>query len=197
MKHDDGIDLGIQQNLTHQEIARKIYLCYPTKVFIDREEDAFDILNRISNHFQVQFTNVQVVGSSKTGFSYHQSREFQPGESDLDIAIIDSSLFLKYTQIAFKVTKRYRDLTLFKNTAQYQGFVTYLAKGMLRPDLMPRCKEKDDWFDFFNRLSSSYYKLFKSINGGIYADYFFFEDKQGAVVSQYRSQRNRKEQGDA
>ena len=80
-------------------------------------------------------------------------------------------------------------MTSFRTTEQHQGFVSYLAKGMIRPDLMPRCKEKDEWFEFFNRLSSDYYQLFKNINGGIYADYYFFEDKQAAVVGQYRKHR--------
>ena len=173
MKYDDGIKLGIQQSSSDHEIARKIYLCYPTQAFINNEEIAFDILNRVSTNFNIQFTNVQVVGSSKTGYSYHKNREFRSGESDLDIAIIDSNMFLKHARIAFKVTKRYQDLTSFRTTEQHQGFVSYLAKGMIRPDLMPRCKEKDEWFEFFNRLSSDYYQLFKNINGGIYADYYF------------------------
>src|SRR5689334_7185986 len=109
MKYNDAIELGLSKKLTHSEIARKIYLCYPTNVFVNNEETAFEILDKISNHFYVPFTNIQVVGSSKTGFSYHQSKEFIPTESDLDIAIIDTSLFIKYTQVALKVTKRYKD----------------------------------------------------------------------------------------
>ena len=61
MKYDDGIKLGIQQSSSDHEIARKIYLCYPTQAFINNEEIAFDILNRVSTNFNIQFTNVQVV----------------------------------------------------------------------------------------------------------------------------------------
>ena len=190
MKYNAGIELGLRNGVPHEEIARKIFLCYPTNVFVDNEEVGFEILNQISIHFRVPFMSVQVVGSSKVGFSYHQDREFVPGESDLDIAIIDTSLFVKYSEIVFRVTNGYTSRQMFEQGSDSR-FTKGLAKGMMRPDLMPRCQEKNEWFDFFRQLSSRYYRLFDNINGGIYASYFFFENKQAGVVVNYTEYKRR------
>src|ERR1041384_100371 len=98
MKYNQAIAAGIEQKLSPYEIARKLYLCYPTRVFVDLEELEFEILNDISLHFGIPFNHVQVVGSAKTGFSYFQNKAFVPGESDLDIALIDLNLFTQYCE---------------------------------------------------------------------------------------------------
>lgn len=175
--HTKKIKEELNENIEHKEISRKIYLSYPTKVFIGIEDSEYDILNKISEYFRIPLYNVHVAGSAKTGYSYYKSKEFIAGESDLDIAIIDSNLFIKYVDIVSTVTKGFKDKRRF-NYNKYPSYCNYIASGIFRPDLMPRCKEKSEWFSFFNKLSGSYYELFKDINAGIYATQSIFEERQ-------------------
>lgn len=186
MKYHDALKKGIDEGTPPAEVARKLYLCYPTSVFVDQEDLQFEILDDVSNHFGIPFMNVQVVGSAKSGFSYFKNYEFKPGDSDLDLAIIDNGLFTKYSEIAYLVTEKYTNLTFFSSFEYYKSFVKYLAKGIMRPDMMPNCPEKTTWFEYFNKLSSNYFRLFKDINAGVYSNQFFFERKVESVVEDYR-----------
>ncbi|MDP8267446.1 MAG: hypothetical protein P9L97_01840 [Candidatus Tenebribacter davisii] len=187
MQYNEGIDLGIKEGQKFDIIARKIYLSYPTKVFKDLHEIEFDVLDAISNFFKIPFTNVQVVGSAKTGYSYYQSKEFVLGGSDLDVAIISSDLFIRYTEMVYDVTRGYTELTGFKDNKSIDEYKYYLLKGMFRPDLMPNIPEKYEWFKFFNGLSKNYYELFNDINAGIYLSQFYFEKKQRKNIINYRN----------
>lgn len=163
-----------------EEIVRQVYISYPTYVFKEAEAASmgYAISNEISNFFNISLSDVQIVGSAKTGKSYFKNKDFEPGESDLDIAIISSQLFLTYMEISFVKTKGYTDLKDFKNGRDYRKFKDYLSRGIFRPDLMPRCTERMQWFKFFSSLSNQYYKVFKDINAGIYISQSFFEFKQ-------------------
>lgn len=189
--HNEGIKSGLKYGQSVLDISRKIYLGYPTAVFIDNEDTEFEIRNAVANHFKISFTSVQIAGSAKTGYSYHQQQDFVPGESDLDLAIIDQSLFFYFTQEVYKFTKGYSDLSKFPRKEGKSTFPRYkecLAFGFFRPDLMPTFPLKNEWFDFFRKLSVGYVKMFKNINSAIYATTFYFEAKQSSNIELYQSE---------
>ncbi len=188
MTHIEAIDEGLRTNRPHNEIVRKIYLTYPTSVLVGNEERQFQILNEISEYFNVPIMNIQVVGSSKTGYSFHQKTFFNSLTSDLDIAIIDCSLFQHYTEWVFKSTNGFTDRTGFSlhdKKSTYQQYINCVAKGIFRPDLMPTGKKRLNWLKFFGQLSSKNKDLFKSINAGIYLSQTFFEFKQTSNINEY------------
>ncbi|GAB2518367.1 hypothetical protein [Spirosoma aerophilum] len=134
--------------------------------------------------------NIQVVGSSKTGYSFHKKTQFNCLTSDLDVAIIDCNLFQHYTEWVFKSTNGFNDRTGFQNfegRSTYQQYINCVSKGIFRPDLMPTGKKRLNWLKFFGQLSSRNKDLFKSINAGIYFSQTFFEFKQTAIVKEYIS----------
>jgi hypothetical protein len=187
-----GINKGIQDGFRNEVIARKIFLTYPTFVFLDDHEMEFKILNPISTFFKIPITSVQVVGSSKTGFSFFQNCNFIKGESDLDIAIIDPILFQKYCELVMRETDGYRDLSKFslnENTGQsnFDQYKQYITKGIFRPDLMPVCEEKKKWKNFFNRLSGDFIDLFSDINAGIYFSQVFFEYRKANDIEIFKN----------
>ncbi len=185
MPHKDGIRNSLKIGMPHNLIARKIFLTYPTKIFTGSEDLGFEICNVVSCFFKIPINHIQFSGSGKVGYSYFKNREFIPGKSDLDIAIVDLQLFNKYSEIVYGITKGFTDLTKFPtkdDTSVYHQYLRTLVRGFFRPDLMPYCPQKNEWFKFFNNLSSKYYKLFKNINAGIYASQYFFEQKQIDVV---------------
>jgi hypothetical protein len=72
------------------------------------------------------------------------------------------------------------------NAATNETFIEYIAeKGMLRPDLMPRCRRKLAMLRFLNQLSSKYFDLFSKITVAVYINEYFFEAKQLPVVTAY------------
>ena len=179
--------------LEPREIVRQLYIAFPTFAFQTDRELEFKILNEISKFFGIPYHAIHVVGSAKTGKSYYKGTDFKKGESDLDIAIISPDLYLKYMEIVFVNTNGYKDLKGFynklgrSNKEQLNTFKNNLSKGVFRPDLMPDCEEKTEWWEFFNELSNEYFRYFKNINAGIYISQSFFEFKQIEGLEKYMS----------
>jgi hypothetical protein len=185
MNHLDAIDAGVAANRPYNEIARKIFLTYPTNAFVGNEERQFSILDDVSRHFNVAITSVQVVGSAKLGYSIHKKTEFSIGQSDLDLSIIDAQLFAKYLAIGLSVSKGYSDGSSFsiRNGQSTQNeYFQYLTRGIFRPDLMPVGQQRADWNNFFGKLSSKHSDLFKSISASVYLSQSCFESKQRSTI---------------
>ena len=189
MKAINGIKSSLGKNDKKREIARKIYLSYPTHVFVDSEDDEFEIKNSIAIRFNVPFSSIQIVGSSKTGISLIKSSLFKAGKSDLDIAIISLPLFNKIMEMSYEISSGYTDNTKFPIYRRYctdKQFKNGLLKGFINPFFMPNCEFKTKWLEFFNLLSNRF-ELFKNINAGIYASETFFEFKQEECINQYQT----------
>ncbi|MFB9863540.1 hypothetical protein [Rufibacter immobilis] len=190
MTHLESIDKGLKDKKTYNEIVRKIFLSYPTKALIGNEERQFLIMNEISEHFNIPIVNIQVVGSAKTGHSFHKKTAFDSKTSDLDIAIIDPDLFIMYAEWVFKVSKGFTDRTKFpiiEGRSTFTQYTQYISKGIFRPDLMPSGSKRINWLKFFGRLSAKNKDLFKSINAGLYMSQTFFEFKQSSIINDYLS----------
>jgi len=191
LKHIEAIERSLRESVPSNLIARKIFLSYPTAAFKDGEDLEFEILNRIKDFFGIPFSAIQIVGSSKTQKSLHKENTFTPKVSDLDVAIIDPGLFLKYVEISYRATKGYTDLTKFKRDSNqrptYNSFYKYTTKGIFRPDLMPRCREATEWWQFFSKISADHSNIFKSINAGIYASEYIFESKHTELIDTYKT----------
>lgn len=190
MDHLSAIQLSSKSGTQPIDIARKIYLCYPTKAFINLEEKQYEIIDEICRFFQIDFTCIQIAGSAKTGRSPHKDKDFIPGKSDLDIAIINPQLFIKYMELVFIKTKGYSDLTSLpmktkRNVPTIKFHKEYLSKGMFFPDAIPYGPERAEWFDFFSKLSDKHQDQFKSINAVIYISESLFVEKQTSAIKKY------------
>lgn len=188
MNHLEAINASAEAGQSYIDIARKIFLVYPTKVFIGNEEQQYAITNEIARHFDVPITSIQVAGSAKTGRSIFQQRDFIPGVSDLDVAIIDQRLFSKYMEIVYAETRGYTDKTRFSirsGRSTFDEYLTYITKGIFRPDLMPAGQEKASITNFFGLLSRNHTDLFKDINAAIYLSESFFESKQRSAIKNH------------
>jgi hypothetical protein len=185
MNHLDAIDAGVTARRPFHEIARKVFLTYPTKAFVGYEEQQFEILNDVASHFLVPITCIQVAGSAKLGYSLHKKTSFIPGVSDLDLAIIDGPLFARYLEIGLKLSKGYSDGTVFpirNGVPAMSEYLRYLTQGIFRPDLMPTGHQRADWSNFFGQLSVRHSALFKSISAAVYISQSCFENKQRSAI---------------
>ena len=185
---------GIKSSLVNDDesitIAKKIYLSYSTEIFKDDQDKEFYLKNKIATKFNVPFSCIAISGSSKTGMSFFKDKLFEPGKSDLDIAIINQPLFLKFTEKANEITNGYTDLTPF---SIYRGkpttgqFKWNLTQGYINHFFMPKCSLRNNCLDFFNKLSNEYFELFNQISGCFYASEYFFQFKQVSSIELYKS----------
>ena len=174
--------------LNDREIARLMFVLDPCFIFRDNRIVGFRILNSIASWFRLPLGSVKIAGSAQTGFSPIKKREFKFGESDLDIAIVSPILYQKYWEIVYESTNGYVDKTRFKVGDDFDQFIGNLQNGFFRPDLMPSCKEKTDWSNFFKGISNQHSTIFKNINAGIYFSERFFEFKQMSALALLRKQ---------
>lgn len=179
----DAIKAELAKGVAHSEIARRIYLSYPTFSFEGKPDREFDIKNLISTKFDVDLFSIHFAGSGKTGESYHKKSIFQPGNSDLDAAIISHSLFLKFLEETITVTNGFKDQTTFTGTNEdYELFKKRLCHGIFIPELMPTCTLKSEWMVFFENLSHGNEDLFRDINCWIYSSQKIYEWKFSSTI---------------
>lgn len=174
-----------KKNVDPNDIARKIFLTFPTFAFQDKEDIQFDILNEISLHFSIPITSVHIAGSAKVGRSYHKNTDFTCERSDLDVVIIDNNIFCRLLEVSHKATKGLKDATKFSSRDANTGldfFNSYILKGIIFPKNMPTIKEREAILKFFNDLSVKYRKHFKDINVAFYLSTYFFERKQLTTI---------------
>ncbi|WP_313917951.1 hypothetical protein, partial [Tahibacter sp.] len=158
MNHLEAIDAGVAAKHPYNEVARKVFLTYPTKAFVGHEERQFDILNQVAQHFSVPITSVQVAGSAKLGYSIHKKTDFSVGQSDLDLSIIDAPLFARYLALGLNLSKGYTDGSSFPirhGQSTQNEYLRYLTKGIFRPDLMPTGRPRAGWNNFFGQLEAA------------------------------------------
>lgn len=154
---------------------------------LDNEQQAA-LRREISNHLEVSVRDVVLVGSAKLGFTLRAKRgrptfSHFGDSSDIDIAIISSSLFLKYWQETF---------THWLGAGEWERagkFRKYLFRGWLRPDMLPRDAEfplSKAWFEFFRALQAGGAYGGYKIAAGIYLNEHFWEEYVGSALSECR-----------
>ena len=178
-------------------IARRIYFLSRTAAFEKEPDRELQVYLDVSKFFDIPFNSIQIVGSAKTGISLVKNTPFTAEGSDIDIAVVDQSLFMHYVERAFTISEGYVRNDLFpknrndgKPTTNY--FKECLAKGIFRPDLMPHCPERADWMNFFSKLSSSHREFCDGMSAAIYASSVFFEWKQKIVIDKFIAARSSK-----
>ena len=129
-------------------------------VFRERDGDYYNFTKRIADQFNIKYTDINIVGSSRFGFSPYKFTEFSY-ESDIDVTICNETLFEQYFELISNYTYklRYREIFLRKEQYnQYIKFLKYFSTGWMRPDLLPSntvefIEMRERWDDFFKTIS--------------------------------------------
>lgn len=176
----DGID----------RIARKVYLILPAHAFKDNYDTQLDLFSEVSLFLQIPISSIHIIGSAKTGFSLVKGTAFSQENSDIDIAIVDSSLYTKKLEQSFQISNGWKDLSTFAvdpvdASRKRNQFLEYLNKGILRPEYMPHSEIRADWLSFFGRLSDTYSHFCNGVSGWIYASEYFLTYKQESAIKKY------------
>ena len=164
------------------DFARKYIIHGTPYVFKEKEEDFFEFRNRIGKHFEVNYYQVYIVGSAKLGFSYMKGAEFNY-DSDIDVAIVSEELYDRYLKYFRKFQydlERSKERLVEIEYKNYIKFLRYMAKGWMRPDLLPMKLEgidlKTNWFNFFKMISYDRSEVGNyKVSAGVYKNYNYLE----------------------
>lgn len=164
------------QKYTADEFIKKLFFLHPT-LKIDVEL-LHKITKQISDTLNIPYHDVKVIGSSHTGFSFidkHKSGSVKfyddDNPSDIDIAIINSGMFISILEKTTITTDNYTDNTSFKNNHSLLYFKKNMPEGFIRPDSIGCAETRNKWLNFFSDLSSEYDL---KISGAIYLSEVFF-----------------------
>jgi hypothetical protein len=192
VNHKKLIEDGARSHLSTRQIARQLYFLSPSFAFDGNHELQLRLYERICEFLKLPLSAIRVVGSGHTGFSLVKNTLFDKEKSDLDIAIVDSGLYLELFEHAFEITEGWTNITKFsglptQQRATKEKFLRYIRKGIVRPDLMPASPRKADWGNFFGKLGDDYSSFCNGISAGVYARESFMAAKQESAIEAYLS----------
>lgn len=178
MVDDFKADLG---QLTSIQLIRKYIYNGSCSTLNDHHH--YRLKEEISEHFDVQFNDVIIVGSAKLGFSIKPSKRYSPfGEdSDIDVAVVSTALFQRIWEEAYLYKKSKADWPAAAS------FFNYLSQGWIRPDKLPSSAYfsfTGKWWDFFNGITSSRKYGPYAIRAGLYHSPFFLQEYQKICIEQ-------------
>lgn len=185
-----------ERRSSSKEMARKLYLSYPTSVFAEKHEVEYEIRNRVRILYQVPIASVQVIGSAKTGFSLIKRTDFKKGVSDLDLAIIDPTLFNRLWEEAYEASNgfqahKFQDTVVGGVNKVGSGrdrFLDYLHRGIVAPEFLPSGPYRAKIFSDFDRITKSYQDEFKKISAFFYCNEFFLQEKLKDTIDKHWAQ---------
>jgi len=165
---------------------KKIYFSAPTFAFENDCLKQYEIINEISTRLGVPYYNIHITGSAKLGVSLHKKKNFNKVSSDLDVAIIDRDLFVALSEKIYKETYAFSNMSNFTRDSDGissgDKYKTYLQKGIVMTQYMPRGKTKNEWDKMFIDISAKHHKDFKSISGVVYLSQAYFINKQRSIL---------------
>jgi hypothetical protein len=182
-----------QNRTSPREMARKLYLSYPTSVLSEDPETEYSIRNRFAALYSVPLAAVQIIGSAKTGFSLVKKSAFDPMTSDLDVAIIDAGLFRGFWEDAYETSRGFQE-TRFQDPLKdgqvivgggQRRFLSYLQRGIIAPAYLPPGHLRQRLIADSERISDSHRKHFAKISAFFYASELFFQSKQEDAVEKH------------
>ncbi|HBL8239553.1 TPA: hypothetical protein LTU01_002871, partial [Listeria monocytogenes] len=161
------------------EFIQKLFFLHPTlKVDVDL---LHQIIKQINNRLNIPYHDIKVIGSSHTGFSFidksrtNKVKFYDDNKpSDIDIAIINSDLFVDVLEKTVKKTDNYTNNTYFSKQDSVNYFKRNISSGFIRPDSIGCDETRNMWLDFFSDLSNDYDL---KISGAIYLNETFFLER--------------------
>ncbi len=150
---------------------RHLILRNPTVI---SEDSYYRLKEAIVARFELNFTDVLMVGSGKLGFSIKPGRRWQAfaDRSDIDIAIVSHRLFESFWNQLHEYFAQGGDWP------NRRDFTKYFFRGWIRPDKFPpteRFQLATEWWEFFNELSQQETNGKYQIRGGLYYSWRFLE----------------------
>lgn len=122
----------------------RIYLEEPSFCLGRNRDLEFSIKRYVARGLGVPYRTLAIAGSAQLGFSPHKGTSFRKGESDLDLAVIDTMLFRDLMEVCISETGSFSNLTKFtgrggeKSAQMLREYIS--TKGIIPISLMPLCE---------------------------------------------------------
>lgn len=167
---------------SHDSVVQRHLLDGSSFYFETTEPTAeFTFKKGIADSLQVHIRDIAIVGSAKLGFSIkpektglYAFRHFDLGRtSDIDIAVVSSTLFDLQVIKLYEHTSAYRNSHIWRVPSDKKSFINYAVKGWLRPDFLPTGYHITT--EITPTLAEYKMKFGRSINIGIYKSWYFFQ----------------------
>lgn len=153
--------IAITREEEYSNFVQKYFFSGTPYVFSSRDAEYYDFRKRIAQNFEIRYTDINIVGSSRFGFSPYKFTDFTY-DSDIDVAICNEDLFENYFKLIcdynYKIRNGDIQLRQEQRKKYYYSFLKYFTSGWMRPDLLPqntdRFKEiRENWDNFFKEIS--------------------------------------------
>jgi hypothetical protein len=171
-----------------EDRARRIFLEEPSFALEGKKDVEFQIKTSISRQYQIPYRSVLFCGSAHLGFSAIKDRDFVPGSSDLDVAIVHMDVFQERWRALVETTKAFTDLMSFHihkrpNDKALLVRDLMVKRGLLHLHDMPSCPVFNGDRKFFDRLSVQNRTMFGNISVSFYMSEYAFCWKQASSIS--------------
>ena len=182
----DGVKRVASKYSDRLSRSRRLFVEDRAKALEMQREVEYEIKEKISDFYDVRYSDIAFAGSAQLGFSPHKNRIFVPATSDLDVACISASLYQKGWADVITSTRAFTDDTKFSGLSAHEisrfkdGL---LRRGMMRVEIMPRSRISLEWKAFEERLSRAHASIFGSIKVAIYLSEYAFCWKQDSAIS--------------
>jgi hypothetical protein len=170
---------------SHSQKAERIFLSCTPAVFKNDLKAWSEIKKRIANHLRIPKHSVLACGSAMIGYSFIKERAFDAKTSDLDIAIVNSELFIRCIEETFVSTNSLTDETTFTRIAGQNSANLYkeaLAKGRIYTKHLPQKAFRKNFDHLLRQATQTHAHLFNEITCAIYASEKLFIEKQTKIV---------------
>jgi len=179
------------------DIIVQKYLIEGSSYFFESEYgpyEEFEFKKEMADCLGVHIRDIAIVGSGKLGFSLKPDRDntrFYPyrkfdelytadannKKSDIDVAIISSSLFDQQVKNVFEHTNSYQDI----NAGGRNQFAKYIVKGSINPETLPSGYVVSEAIN--TARSQMIEKYGRDVNFFIYKSWFYFEKYHGNNIN--------------
>ena len=154
------------------ERARHEFLLDGAAYFRDKPDTYLEIKNKMALGLGLPVSAIRICGSAYWGKRFLDKTLFEPGVSDLDVAIVSPLLFSQCMTEIRATCSGFSDLRPFpiKGTENtYETFRQYaLKKGMLRADFLPDVPTMGKIKRIAHHVSGAYLEHFSKITTCIY-----------------------------
>lgn len=139
-----------------ETVVRRLYSVELPFAFENERGKYFDVIESCSRFLNLSVLDIKVAGSAQTGYSFHSQRPFDPGNSDLDLAVISERYFERLLRAAQKAAlpnpdtlerPRRNAFPELHGQSAYNTFMENVAfYGRILPHHLPDCDERRELF---------------------------------------------------
>lgn len=168
--------------------AQRLYLEEPSFCLGRQRDLEFSLKRDTAEYLGVSYRSVVFAGSAQLGFSPAKGTDFRLGESDLDLAAIDGTLFQELLEHCINNTRSFSDLRGFtqrggqSSADRLREYIT--RRGMIPISYLPSSDRVQRIEQFLSSLSERCYGIFGGVTLAVYMSEAMFCWKQDSGIRQ-------------